>query len=230
MMQKIIVVCVVAFFNVVPAFAIPTLNMGPATITAATVFFPVTLASSAGTSISGISADIVFNPDEFDLVMDGTNVASATAGVAATASGKQVYQTNPRDGVLHIIIVNLAQNTAIADGVVAQISFSIRTGAMPGNFAFTIVPSATDSQGNNIAISSANGVAITLPGITAQLTISDALKVLQAVAGITQLNPTERMRYDVAPLGSSGTPLGNGVLDAADIILILRRSIGIGSW
>jgi YD repeat-containing protein len=61
-------------------------------------------------------------------------------------------------------------------------------------------------------------------------TINDALKVLQAVVGITPLTATERIRYDVAPLSASGTPLGNGVIDAADVILILRRSIGIGSW
>ena len=65
---------------------------------------------------------------------------------------------------------------------------------------------------------------------TAGPTLGDALKVLQMVAGISQLTPVEMIRYDVAPLGSSGSPLGNGVIDAADVILILRRSIGIGSW
>lgn len=61
-------------------------------------------------------------------------------------------------------------------------------------------------------------------------TISDALKVLQAVVGTATLTAAEQIRYDVAPLGSNGNPVGNGTLDAADIILILRRSIGIGSW
>ena len=61
-------------------------------------------------------------------------------------------------------------------------------------------------------------------------TIGDALKVLQAVAGITALTASEKARYDVAPLGSNGTPAGNGVVDAADVIAILRRSIGIGNW
>jgi hypothetical protein len=61
-------------------------------------------------------------------------------------------------------------------------------------------------------------------------TISDALKVLQAVAGITELTAAEQIRYDVAPLGSGGKPEGNGIVDAADFVLILRRSIGIGSW
>lgn len=61
-------------------------------------------------------------------------------------------------------------------------------------------------------------------------TIADALKVLQAIVGITPLTASEQIRYDVAPLGSSGMPVGNGAIDAADVILILRRSIGIGSW
>jgi hypothetical protein len=60
--------------------------------------------------------------------------------------------------------------------------------------------------------------------------ISDALKALQAVAGASTLTATEQIRYDVAPLSASGTPIGNGAIDAADVILILRRSIGIGSW
>ena len=68
-------------------------------------------------------------------------------------------------------------------------------------------------------------------GGTAQApTIFDALKVLQAVVGVTPLTQTEKIIYDVAPLGDSGSPVGNGIIDAADVILILRRSIGIGEW
>lgn len=67
-------------------------------------------------------------------------------------------------------------------------------------------------------------------GNTLPPTITDALKVLQAVVGITPLTATEQIRYDVAPLATNGTPVGNGSIDSADVILILRRSIGIGSW
>lgn len=61
-------------------------------------------------------------------------------------------------------------------------------------------------------------------------TITDALKVLLAVVGTAPLTASDQIRYDVAPLSASGTPVGNGAIDAADVILILRRSIGIGSW
>ena len=61
-------------------------------------------------------------------------------------------------------------------------------------------------------------------------TMNDALKTLQAVAGVTTLSAADKIRYDVAPLNSSGTPIGNGTVDLADVIMILRRSIGIGTW
>jgi uncharacterized repeat protein (TIGR02543 family) len=62
------------------------------------------------------------------------------------------------------------------------------------------------------------------------LTIADALKTLQAYLGTVTLTPAELAIYDVAPLGAGGLPQGNGVVDGADVIMILRRIIGIGSW
>ncbi|MFA7405937.1 MAG: hypothetical protein WC007_18245, partial [Pelobacteraceae bacterium] len=61
-------------------------------------------------------------------------------------------------------------------------------------------------------------------------TIADALRAFNAFAGGVQLTPEELIRYDVAPLSAGGIPQGNGVVDFGDIILILRRSIGIGNW
>jgi N-acetylneuraminic acid mutarotase/photosystem II stability/assembly factor-like uncharacterized protein len=60
--------------------------------------------------------------------------------------------------------------------------------------------------------------------------VVDAINVFRAANKVTTLTPQQLVRYDVAPLGASGAPAGNGVLDLADVILILRRSIGIGSW
>ena len=60
--------------------------------------------------------------------------------------------------------------------------------------------------------------------------IADALKALQGYHDPSALTPAELVRYDVAPLTAGGTPQGNGAVDVADVILILRRTIGIGSW
>lgn len=60
--------------------------------------------------------------------------------------------------------------------------------------------------------------------------IADALAVFQHVQGIVTLSGAELIHADVAPLRSNGTPLGNGVVNMADVIILLRRVIGIGNW
>jgi uncharacterized repeat protein (TIGR02543 family) len=67
-------------------------------------------------------------------------------------------------------------------------------------------------------------------GTSSQPTISDALKVLQSVVGTTQLTAQEKIRYDVAPLDDNNKPVGNGTVDIVDVIMILRRSIGMENW
>ncbi len=86
---------------------------------------------------------------------------------------------------------------------------------------------AKDASGN---VSASVSATVTITSPLTNPTMSDALKALQGVMNINSLTASERFLYDVAPLGTNGKPLGNGVIDAADVILILRRSIGIGSW
>ena len=88
------------------------------------------------------------------------------------------------------------------------------TGEITGNC--TVVSTAVKHNGNS--------------GTTSNPTIVDALKALQGHSGTVLLTPEEMIRYDVAPLATNGVPQGNGVVDIADVIMILRRSIGIGEW
>lgn len=74
-----------------------------------------------------------------------------------------------------------------------------------------------------------SGIVVTAPSKTSP-DISDALKVLQHISENKILAPSEIVNADVAPLGVDGKPLGNGDLDIADVIMILRRVIGIGNW
>lgn len=60
--------------------------------------------------------------------------------------------------------------------------------------------------------------------------IADAMKALNSYSGKLRLSAEEKIRYDVAPLGSNGFPVGDGVVDIADIILILRKTVGLGTW
>ncbi|HIJ86185.1 MAG TPA: beta-propeller fold lactonase family protein [Desulfuromonadales bacterium] len=67
-------------------------------------------------------------------------------------------------------------------------------------------------------------------GSAADPTVADALKAMQAYVGLLSLTPEQHILYDVAPLSTSAVPQGNGVVDVADVIMILRRAVGIGSW
>jgi mannan endo-1,4-beta-mannosidase len=89
-----------------------------------------------------------------------------------------------------------------------------KTGSVTTNCSVTVTAIAKNASGSG----------------TSGPTISDALIALQAAVGTRVPTVLELIRYDVAPLSASGTPIGNFVIDAADVILILRRSIGIGSW
>jgi len=60
--------------------------------------------------------------------------------------------------------------------------------------------------------------------------IADALKTFTITAGTYVPTTEERVRYDVAPLDANGNPVGNGIIDLADVVIILRRAVGIGSW
>lgn len=127
--------------------------------------------------------------------------------------------------------VSSATVTITADGqtytpTVAQDGSFSQSIPLPTDKTYAVVVAATDLVGNSATVQ--RNIIKSTP--LSQPTISDALKVLQAIVGITPLTASEQVRYDVAPLGSNGSPLGNGTIDAADMILILRRSIGIGSW
>lgn len=57
-----------------------------------------------------------------------------------------------------------------------------------------------------------------------------SLAVLKHYLGVEPLDASQQAHADVAPLGPDGRPAGNGSVDVADVIVILRRSIGIGDW
>jgi hypothetical protein len=142
-----------------------------------------------------------------------TTQGSFTIGGTVTDTGSSATLTITADG--HTYTPSIA-----ADG-----SFS-QTIILAVDKTYAVVATATDLAGNNASVTRN---IIKLAPLSSP-TIADALKVLLAINGTTPLTAAELIRYDVAPLSDTGTPAGNGTIDDADVILLLRRSIGIGSW
>lgn len=126
---------------------VPYLVFDAPTVSGTDVVFPLKLAT-LGKSITALDADIGFDALAYALKMNGAVPTSATVGAAATAAGKQISQSksSTQPSVLHIAVVDLGGQQPIADGVIAQIRFSLVQGTMPGNYGFVVVPTATDGS------------------------------------------------------------------------------------
>jgi hypothetical protein len=178
----------------------------------------ITATDQAG-NISTAKRSITYDNGALSLSVTYPNQDTATTQGSITISG------NVMDAVSNVVITITADGQTYTPAVAQNGSFSQNI-HLPTDKTYAVVITATDQIGNS---TTAQRNIIKLTPLT-QPSLSDALKVFQAVTGITTLTPAELILYDVAPLGSGGNPQGNGVIDAADVILILRRSIGIGSW
>lgn len=131
--------------------AIPSLAFGAPTTSGSVVTFPLNIANTQGKSISALEASIGFGSG-YELILNGTSVASAAIGPAATSAGKQITQSKSttQSDVLRIVISG--GNGIIADGNVANISLIMTSGIAPNKDSFTVVPNATDPNGVSITI------------------------------------------------------------------------------
>jgi len=124
-----------------------------------TVSVPLTLANSGTTSIDGVSMDIVY---------DTTILGSPAGALSSTlsAAGFSLLASSPSTGIYRIGIVNVGNPTAIAAGVVANVTFAINPTAATGSTTLFSTPAATDPAGNVVAITGSNGAVnvITKPG------------------------------------------------------------------
>jgi hypothetical protein len=152
MLLKFVIVLFIICIEVSTAFALPALTFSPVSIVGTTASFAITLTNSVGTTISGLSTDIEFNPLVFKLQTNTSgDVTNITAGAAATSAGKQIYTSNPAPGVLRIGIFGLGV-APISNGPVAQVNFTVIDSANQGNQSFTNSPGASSSMGSAVVI------------------------------------------------------------------------------
>jgi hypothetical protein len=59
--------------------------------------------------------------------------------------------------------------------------------------------------------------------------IADALKALRIAVGLVPATAQDLARGDVAPL-NNGIPHPDGIIDIADVVLILERAVGSITW
>ena len=71
-----------------------------------------------------------------------------------------------------------------------------------------------------------SGILNPVEGMTAP-DLSDALAVLRIVTNASTATPADIARADIAPLGTDGHPMGDGILDVYDVIGVFRMRLGL---
>lgn len=167
--------------------AVPQLDLGTATVGAGTttVTIPVTLTNVAGTSLASVAMDIGYNP-----ALLGS--PTATIGTAGTAAGKSIVKSTPSTGVFRIGVLSFTDTTAIADGVVANVTFTV---IASGAATLANTPSASDPNGADVAVTGSNGM-ITVDTDAPTTTATPAAGLFKSAQNVTlAANETANIYY-----------------------------------
>lgn len=124
--------------------------------TAVTV--PLTLMVSSGDTVAALQADVEFEPDALSL-------SRISAGPSATAANKNVSFSVQYPGSVRLIIAGLNQ-TAILDGVVADMVFDVNQSTIAGVQAILLDEVlAADPTGVSVSVNAVSGgITVTIAG------------------------------------------------------------------
>jgi large repetitive protein len=106
------------------------------------------------------------------------------------------------------------------------------TAAFPAEGMHTILVTATNQAG--VSTSAQRNVQYTMFGDlngSGSVDLADAVLAFRQVTGEQQItDPVVQKRCDVAPLGTDGKPHPDGVIDLGDVVIIMRKAVGLVTW
>jgi hypothetical protein len=172
--------------------------------------------------------------------------ASAKTGISAYPDSNAFeYQFSvvPPSGVTVMQPDNMVYSDTAMSGVRSRYSAQgyspVRTATwtppkIPGTYKITVnaKPMGADPAVPGTVVSASLDYTVAAPIASGDLNgdgivdISDALKALQASAGLVTLTTQEKSRGDVAPL-VSGKPQPDGIMDVGDAMVILKKALGL---
>lgn len=166
-------------------------------------------------------------PNGFTSTVNPLAVTNVTANQAITAN----FEPNPPD--VFVVTPTVDEHGAFTPAAPQTVNLN-------GTAAFAVQPMAGYHTASVTGCGGAlSGSTYTTGPITANCsvtatfeadTIEDVTKAYVAVANNTALTDEEKLRYDVAPLGDDGKPKPDGVVNVADIVIMLRRLAGLVAW
>lgn len=144
----------------------------------------------------------------------------------STKEGSITLSGTVTDGVTSTTVGIAVDDQTYRPTVANDGSFS-QAISLPTDKSYAVVTTATDQAGNSATV---QRNIIKNSGETPAVQLADVLKAFQSVFGQVTISETEKAKFDCAPLGPDGKPNPNGVVDTADIIMMLRRIVGLVTW
>lgn len=114
------------------------------------ITIPISLTGTPGSPITSLSADIIFDPSILD-------ISGVTSGPSAVEAGMQLFKSKPSANLLRLGLVNFGAPRVIKNGVIANVSFTVRPDAKTGVTYLVLKPDASDISSNSVAIFASNG-------------------------------------------------------------------------
>jgi hypothetical protein len=130
--------------------------------------------------------------------------------------------------------ISLNGGPALTPDVVTDATWSTTlTGLKAGNNTITMTATPIAPVPAPVATALIAATNVTFPsGILtggASASVTDALRTLKIVLGIVQATDAEKANGDVAPL-INGLPAPDGKLDVADVVVTLRKAVGLENF
>lgn len=158
-------------------------------------------------------------------------VTSPAQDVNTTQSSLTLSGT-VKDAITSATVTVAADDQTYALVVAADGNFS-QTINLPADKTYAVVVTATDQAGN-VATAQRNiikGTSALIGDMTGdgKINILDAYMILEIAVGRVQPTASDLRTGDVAPI-MNGIPSPDGVIDVADVVVILRKIVGLVNW
>ena len=114
-----------------------------------TVRVPISLKNATGYEIAAVSVDISYDSN---VLQNST----AEIGPAGSAAGKDIVFNEISPGILRVGVWGINQNV-IDSGIVAYVTFDIKSDAIRGRTALINAPSASGLSGYDVPVNGTNG-------------------------------------------------------------------------
>lgn len=185
----------------------------------------VSLTDAAGRKLTTVKRTVVYDPISPALAITGP---AQDAELQTTGTTIRGTVTDAANTAVTVTFNGITYTPAVTAGLFEQAI------TIPAEGSSRVVATATDAFGNPPSTVTRNVIYTPFPGDTdgdgSTSELEAVVKVFQYAYGQRSLTEKEKVVFDCAPLGTDGRPSPDGAVDVGDVVLMLRKLVGLVNW